>query len=170
MISIVIPQNVSVSWGKNFVQVAGPLGILVKKRGSLRLAIKKDRIYVIESDSIKSNFYLSILRSLINGVSIGYRFKLRLVGIGFRAQVEGKKLILKIGFSHDVVYNIPEDIHVTCSKVKGTLLIVSGRELQSVRQAVAKIKSLRYPDVYKGKGIHDEREKFRLKKGKREGK
>ncbi len=81
-----------------------------------------------------------------------------------------KKLILKIGYSHDVVYNIPDDIEIYNGKVKGTILLIKGKELYRVNQIASEIRALRKPDVYKGKGIHKQNEILKLKKGKRDGK
>jgi large subunit ribosomal protein L6 len=111
-----------------------------------------------------------MLQSLIVGVLRGYRQKLRLVGIGFRAVVNKDKLILKIGYSHEVVYDIPSDVNIISSKAKGTLLFLKGKELYRVKQVASEIRSLRTPDSYKGKGICYDKEKLRLKKGKRENK
>jgi len=111
-----------------------------------------------------------MVSNLILGVSKGYRCKLRLVGVGFRASVVDKNLVLKIGYSHEIKYEIPENITILCGKAKGTLLIIKAKELSKVTQVAAEIRSLRIPDAYKGKGIHYDKEVLNLKKGKREGK
>jgi large subunit ribosomal protein L6 len=111
-----------------------------------------------------------MISNLILGVSKGYRCKLRLVGVGFRASVINKNLVLKIGYSHEIIYKIPEDITILCGKTKGTLLVIKAKELNKVTQVAAEIRSLRVPDAYKGKGIHYDKEVLVLKKGKREGK
>jgi large subunit ribosomal protein L6 len=77
---------------------------------------------------------------------------------------------LKIGYSHEVIYPIPADVSIVCSKAKGTILLIKGVELYRVRQVAAEIRALHLPDAYKGKGIHYNKEVLRLKKGKREGK
>jgi len=110
------------------------------------------------------------MRSLILGVLKGYKFKLKLVGVGYKAKVVNKKLYLKIGYSHEAVYVIPKDIEIICSKAKGTLLLIKGKEEHRVHQVAMNIRQLRKPDVYKGKGIHKQGEILKLKKGKREGK
>jgi large subunit ribosomal protein L6 len=144
---------------------------LLKKKGNLDLAIKDDRLYFlnIENDT-KKHFYLSMIRNVFLGLSKGYRRKLRLVGVGYRASIEGKSLKLKIGYSHLVEYLIPDDVDVLCAKVKGTILLIKGKEYNRVTQVASEIRQLKAPDAYKGKGIHYNKEVLNLKKGKKEGK
>ena len=112
-----------------------------------------------------------MIKSYIIGVSKGYRKKLRLVGVGYKAHISlTNTLILKIGYNHEVLFSIPEDIKIICSKVKGTVFIIQGTDKYRVNQIAAQIKLLRKPDVYKGKGIHYDKEVLTLKKGKRENK
>lgn len=171
MKSLIIPENVTIKWGKDFFQVTGPLGSVTKQKGDLSFAIKNNRLYFLENtEDKKIHFYFSMVSNLILGVSKGYRCKLRLVGVGFKASVVDKNLVLKIGYSHEIKYKIPEDITILCGKSKGTLLIIKAKELSKVTQVAAEIRSLRIPDAYKGKGIHYDKEVLNLKKGKREGK
>lgn len=167
MLSISIPNNVKISWNDTFIKIAGPLGTLIKKKGDLILVLKDNRLYLV-NDTENTSFYFTILRSLISGVSKGYRVKLRLVGVGYKATMKENKLILKIGYSHEVIYNIPENIQIICSKAKGTLLLIKGLELYRVKQIAAEIRALHLPDPYKGKGIQYAKETLKLKKGKRE--
>lgn len=164
-----IPKNVHISWGDDYIKVTGPLGTLVKKKGNMSLILKDSILYIITEEKV-SSFYLSLMRSLILGVLKGYKFKLKLVGVGFKAKVVNKKLYLKIGYSHETLYVIPNDIEIICSKSKGTLLLIKGKEEHRVRQVAMEIRQLRKPDAYKGKGIHKQGEVLKLKKGKREGK
>lgn len=171
MYSITIPKNVTISWGKDYIKVVGNLGTLIKKKDKFSLAVKDSTLFFWSEDSsLKADTYFSFLKNMITGVTQGFTYKLRLVGVGFRAQILEKKLILKIGFSHEVLYPIPNDIEIFCAKAKGGLLIIKGIESSRVNQIAAEIRSLRMPDVYKGKGIHKENEILKLKKGKREGK
>jgi len=110
------------------------------------------------------------LHQLIVGVTKGYTQKLRLIGVGYRATINNNNLILKLGFSHEVVYSFPKEISIIPAKSKGTILLIKGFELTTVKQVAADIRSLRQPDAYKGKGIHYYNEILKLKKGKREGK
>lgn len=171
MLSISIPAKVTLNWGNDFLKITGPLGSVVKRKGNISLALKDNRLYILGLDSDeKKHFYLSLLRTLLIGVSKGYRRKLRLVGVGYKASIIDKKLNLKLGYSHEVLYDIPEDVQLQCSKNKGTLIVIKGKELHRVCQVAAEIRSLREPDAYKGKGIHYDKEQLTLKKGKREGK
>lgn len=171
MLSIALPPKVTLNWGNDFLKVTGPLGSIIKRKGNISLVLKENRLYILglESDERK-HFYLSLLRTLLIGVSKGYRRKLRLVGVGYRASISNKNLILKLGYSHEVVYVIPDDVQIQCSKNKGTLIVLKGKELHRVCQVASEIRSLRVPDSYKGKGIHYDKEELKLKKGKREGK
>lgn len=146
-------------------------GYYNKKKGDLSFAIKNNRFYFLD-DIIekKRHFYFSMISNLVLGVSKGYSCKLRLVGVGYRASVSNKVLTLKIGYSHEIKYDIPQDVDIFCGKTKGTRLLIRGIELQRVTQIASEIRSLRIPDVYKGKGIHYHKENIVLKKGKREGK
>jgi len=171
MFSVIIPPKVTLRWGKEYLQVSGPLGTVIKQKGDLSFAIKNNRLYFLDIDNDpKRHFYLSLIRSIFLGVSKGYRRKLRLIGVGFRAAVTNKLLTLKIGYSHEVIYNIPVDVEILAAKAKGTLLFLRGKELHRVCQVAAEIRALRMPDAYKGKGIHYDKERLVLKKGKREGK
>jgi large subunit ribosomal protein L6 len=111
-----------------------------------------------------------MIKNLIFGVSKGYRHRLKLVGVGFKAAIKEKDVFLKIGFSHEVVYTLPNDIEGVVSKTKGSYLLLKGIEKTRVQQTAKEIRSLRMPDAYKGKGIHYQKEILKLKKGKREGK
>jgi len=111
-----------------------------------------------------------MLKNLIIGVTKGYRQRLKLIGVGFRAIVKDRSIFLKIGFSHEVEYKIPEDVQIIASKNKGIFLLIKGKEKDRVNQVAKEIRGLRMPDAYKGKGIHYNKEILKLKKGKREGK
>jgi large subunit ribosomal protein L6 len=171
MISIKIPKDIVISWGEHFVKVTGSLGTVKKKKSGFDLVIKDSNLYIIpENNDVKLDFYTSLLNSLIIGVSKGYRQKLKLVGVGFKVSVVENSLKLKIGFSHEVLYAIPEDVKILVSNVKGNLILIKGKEKQRVSQIASEIRGLRVPDAYKGKGIQYYNEVLKLKKGKSEGK
>jgi large subunit ribosomal protein L6 len=111
-----------------------------------------------------------MLNNLIVGVTKGYRQRLKLVGVGFKASLKERSIFLKIGYSHEVIYDIPADISIIVSKAKGTYLLIKGKEKDRVQQIATEIRALRMPDAYKGKGIHFNKQILKLKKGKREGK
>lgn len=171
MLTYTLTPQLSITWGTDFIQVTGPKGCLIKQKNDFSLAIKDGQLFLwSKSNPAQEGAYLSWLNQLIVGVTKGYRQKLRLVGVGYKATLAKKELLLKLGYSHEVKYTIPQDVTITPSKGKGTLLLVKGVEQQRVQQVAVEIRSFRSPDAYKGKGIHYYKEVLRLKKGKREGK
>jgi large subunit ribosomal protein L6 len=104
---------------------------------------------------------------MIKGVTEGYTVVLEVVGLGYRAAVKGNNLELNLGYSHPVIYPIPNDVKI---EVKENKIYVSGIDKQRVGQVAAEIRAFRKPDAYKGKGIRYEGEQLRLKAGKAAGK
>ena len=171
MLSISIPQNIKINTGINFISVKGPLGTIVKYISKVNFIVKDSKLYCISNSNFTvQQTYLCILRNIIFGVFKGYRRKLRLIGVGFKALIKENILTLKLGYSHEVNYIIPSDVKISCSKNKGVIILISGIENARVNQVAVEIRRLRIPDVYKGKGIHYNKEILKLKKGKREGK
>ncbi len=107
----------------------------------------------------------ALINNLIRGVSTGYTVNLEINGVGYRAQVQGKNLVLQLGFSHDINFPIPSDISIACEKP--TSIRVSGADRQRVGQIAAEIRAFRKPEPYKGKGIKYETEHIRRKEGKK---
>ena len=107
----------------------------------------------------------SLLNNAIIGTSKGYEKTLELVGVGYRAALKGKQLNLQLGFSHDVNYDIPDNIKITVEKQ--TILKISGADKQEVGTVASKIKSFRPPEPYKGKGIKEKGQYILRKEGKK---
>ncbi len=107
----------------------------------------------------------SILASMVQGVSVGYTKTLEITGTGFRASVQGKNLVINLGFSHDVVYPVPEGITVTTPRP--TAITLAGVDKRQVGQCAAEIRAFRPPEPYKGKGVKYENEQIRRKEGKK---
>ena len=107
----------------------------------------------------------SLLNNAIIGTSKGYEKTLELVGVGYRAALKGKQLNLQLGFSHDVNYDIPDNIKITVEKQ--TILKISGSDKQEVGTVASKIKSFRPPEPYKGKGIKEKGQYILRKEGKK---
>lgn len=171
MLSLKLPKKINIDWGLDFIKVEGPLGVILKRRGDFNLAMKDSVLYLWSNNDIKNeSTNLAYIRSMIVGVWKGFTQKLKLVGVGFRASITQNVLSLKLGFSHEVNYKIPEDISILVSKNKGTILIIKGKENYRVQQVAREIRLLRVPDAYKGKGIQYKKEVLVLKKGKRESK
>ena len=172
-INIPIPEKVKVILSGNVLNVEGPLG---KKSLNIDLQMFDLNINEGKEISIKpkkiskdSKRLWGMNRSLLNnaiiGSSKGYEKILELVGVGYRASLKGKVLNLQLGFSHDINFNIPEGIIITVEKQ--TTVKISGSDKQLVGMIVSKIKSLRPPEPYKGKGIKEKGQNILRKEGKK---
>jgi large subunit ribosomal protein L6 len=102
---------------------------------------------------------------MVTGVSTGFTVNLEIIGVGYRAQVQGKTLNLQLGYSHDIPFPIPDDVRITCERP--TVIAVSGADRQRVGQIAADIRAYRPPEPYKGKGIKYATETVRRKEGKK---
>ncbi len=107
----------------------------------------------------------SVISNMVVGVSEGFKVELEIVGVGYRAAVEGKDLNLQLGYSHDIKYPMPEGITITCERP--THIAVSGIDRQKVGQVAAEIRGFRKPEPYKGKGVRYANEWVRRKEGKK---
>ncbi len=161
-INISIPEKVKVLLSGNIINIEGPLG---KKSLNIDLEmfdlnINDGKDISIKPKKIDQNTkrLWGMNRSLINnaviGASIGYKKTLELVGVGYRAALKGKQLNLQLGFSHDINFDIPEGIKLNVEKQ--TIITISGSDKQEVGMIASKIKSLRPPEPYKGKGIKEQ--------------
>ena len=172
-INISIPDTVKVALSGNVINVEGPLG---KKSMNIDLDmfdlnIKEGKEISIKPKKINQNSkrLWGMNRSLINnaiiGSSKGYEKTLELSGVGFRATLKGKQLNLQLGFSHDINFDIPEGVKITVEKQ--TIVKISGADKQQIGMVVSKIKSLRPPEPYKGKGIKEKDQYILSKEGKK---
>ncbi|ACN98224.1 ribosomal protein L6 [Sulfurihydrogenibium azorense Az-Fu1] len=172
---ISIPKNVEVKVeSDNTVIVKGPKGMLSYKfHPNMKIKVEDGQIIVERPNDESFNRALhgttrALLNNMVKGVTEGFTEELEIVGIGYRGAVKGKTLELTLGYSHPVIYEIPEGIQIT---MEGTNIIkVSGIDKQKVGQVAAKIRSFREPDPYKGKGIRYKGEVIKLKAGKTVGK
>jgi len=172
-ISITIPEKVKVILNGNNVNIDGPLGKKTLKIDSeiFDLNINKSKELSIKPKKIdqKSKRLWGMNRSLLNnailGANQGYEKILELTGVGFRATIKGKQLNLQLGFSHDINFDIPEGIKITVEKQ--TLIKIIGFDKQQVGMVSAKIKSIRPPEPYKGKGISEQGKYVLRKEGKK---
>ncbi|MBF8263673.1 MAG: rplF [Parachlamydiales bacterium] len=168
---IALPKGVEVKGLKDgAVQIKGPKGTL-----NLTLPVGitfkiEDQMMIVERDEVLSlanamyGLYRSLLKNCVIGVTEGFEKRLTLIGVGYRAAVAGSKLDLQLGFSHPTNMEIPKNIQVTVDK--GTLIIIKGMDKHEVGQFAAKVRSLKPPEPYKGKGIRYENEYVRKKEGK----
>lgn len=172
---IVIPAGVTVSVSdKNLVTVKGPKGELTQQVNP-DITVKQEggEIVVTRPTDQKHHkslhgLYRSLLNNMVVGVTEGYKLTQELVGVGFRASSQGNSLELSLGFSHQVVFILPKEIKVstTSDKGKNPTVTLEGIDKQLVGQVAAKIRELRAPEPYKGKGIKFVGEELRRKAGK----
>ena len=170
--NIVIPKEVKVQIIDNKIKFEGPKGkkTLEINTEFLNVLLKDDKIIVTPKDPKKQNKIIwGLQRSLINnaviGVGKGYEETLKLSGVGFRANLKGKQLQLQLGFSHDIIYDIPEEISIKVDKQ--TTILISGVDKQLVGKTVADIKFFKPVEPYKQKGITSEGQFILKKEGKK---
>jgi len=168
---VVVPAGVNVTISGQTVSVKGPKGQLVLDvHQDVAVVQQENEIQcTTRHNSITSKAMSGTVRALINnmvtGVSKGYEKKLELVGVGYRAQAQGKKLNLTLGFSHPVNYPVPEGI--TVETPSQTEIVVKGVDKQQVGQVAAEIRGYRSPEPYKGKGVRYADEAIILKEAKK---
>jgi len=172
-ISISIPDKVKVMINGNSLNIEGPLG---KKSLNIDTKIFDFKINEGKSVSIKPKtlnqdtkrlwgMNRSLLNNAIIGTSIGYSKILELSGVGYRAALKGKDLSMQLGYSHDVIFNIPENVKITVEKQ--TTIKINGSDKQEVGMVASQIRSLRPPEPYKGKGIKEQGQYVLRKEGKK---
>lgn len=168
---ITVPQGVDVQITADQITVKGAAGTLMRSTSDL-VNIKKDGAVISlepANESVAANAMSGTMRALINnmvnGVSKGFEKKLTLVGVGFRAQSQGAKLNLQIGFSHPVVKDMPAGITVACATP--TEILIKGADRQVVGQVAAEVRAIRPPEPYKGKGIRYADERVVIKETKK---
>jgi large subunit ribosomal protein L6 len=168
---IKVPSNVVVTIDGSKVTVKGSKGTLCHQLSTLVNINYADNniqmVLVKETDAAdaEAGTTRAIVNNMVHGVTEGFSRKLELVGVGYRAQVQGDKLNLTLGYSHPIVYEIPEGI--TTETPSQTEIIIKGLDKQLVGQVAAKIRAYRSPEHYKGKGIRFSDEKIKLKEVKK---
>ena len=166
---ISIPAGVEFNISGSALKVKGPKGNLEMNLHPSVSLEENDGQYLVKPDSDKSLAMAGTFRALVNnmvvGVSDGFQKSLKLVGVGYRAQLQGNKLNLALGFSHPIEYNAPEGIKIETPSQ--TEIIVSGCDKQKVGQVAAEIRSYRPPEPYKGKGVRYTNERVVRKEAKK---
>jgi large subunit ribosomal protein L6 len=166
-----IPQGVTVDIAGDVATVKGKLGTLkLPLTKEVEVSVKDGKVWVKPvNDNTQSRVLWGTtranLRNMVEGVSKGYSKALEISGVGYRAAVQGKNLQLQMGYSHDVLYPIPEGITIKCEKP--TAVLISGFDKQKVGQVAAEIRAVRPPEPYKGKGIKYDTETILRKEGKK---
>ena len=172
-INISVPEKVKVAMNGNILNIDGPLGKKSLKIDTeiFDLDINSEKKISIRPKKIndETKRLWGMNRSLVNnaviGTSKGYEKTLELVGVGYRASLKDRELSLQLGFSHDIKFDIPENIKITIEKQ--TILKISGSDKQLVGAVASKIKSYRLPEPYKGKGIKEVGQYILRKEGKK---
>jgi len=168
---IAVPQGVDVAITAEQISVKGALGTLSRAANPMVAVSKEDGRLVVApvGDAPDANAMSGTMRALlanmVQGVSKGFEKKLTLVGVGFRAQAQGAKLNLQIGFSHPVNKDMPAGVTVTTPSQ--TEIVIKGADNQVVGQVAAEVRAIRPPEPYKGKGIRYADEKVTLKETKK---
>ena len=171
---IQIPGGVQVSVNGTEVSVKGPKGTLVQKiDDGINVNIDGSVIVLTRATEQKRHcamhgLYRALINNMVTGVSTGYKIEQELVGVGYRATNQGNTLDLVLGYSHHVVFELPEEIKVATRQDKGQnpIITLESHDKQLLGQVAAKIRSLRTPEPYKGKGIKFVGETLRRKAGK----
>lgn len=167
---IPLPKGAEIKKSGKSIQVKGPKGQLeLQLSEGIDINVEEDRVLVTRENEDKVSsahygLYRSLINNLIIGVTSGFEKRLSLVGVGYRAAVQGNELDLQLGFSHPTKLPIPSGISVTVEK--STTIVVTGIEKQLVGQFAAIIRAKRPPEPYKGKGVRYENEYVRKKAGK----
>ena len=168
---VVLPKGVDVTLAQDQISVKGPLGTLTQPLSqTVEVSREGDQIvFKSRDESIQTNAMSGTLRALVSnmvvGVTKGYERKLQLVGVGYRAQAQGDKLNLTLGFSHPVVHRMPKGIKVETPAQ--TEIVIKGIDKQVVGQVAAEVRGYRPPEPYKGKGVRYADERVVLKETKK---
>lgn len=169
---IIIPSDVEVTLDGSRVRVKGPKGVLEANFDPSITIIKDDAGIHVKRDSddpkVRSLHGLTraLIANMITGVSSGFEKRLEIIGVGYRAQISGKKLTLNLGFSHPIELIVPEELTAEIDKEQKNTLVISGIDKQLVGQFAANVRSFRKPEPYKGKGIRYVDEYVARKAGK----
>lgn len=169
---IAIPAGVKVTVADGAVTVEGKAKLSLPLPPLVSVAVEGSEVIVSRQDEERASSAMQgLARSLINnmviGVSTGFKKELQIVGVGYRAQISGNKLVLNLGYSHPIEYMVPEGVKVTVAD--NVKITVEGADKQLVGQAAATIRRFRKPEPYKGKGIRYVDEQITLKEGKSVG-
>jgi len=168
---IAIPQEITISIEDKAIRVNGPKGELIWAcPDKIKVSINDGALFVERTGDSKAEKALhgltrSVIHSMVTGVLQGYQKVLEIVGVGYRAQVSGNKIVLSLGYSQPIEFQLPESVKAIVD-AKQTTITITGINKQLLGQVAADLKALRYPDSYKGKGIRYSGELLKLKAGK----
>jgi len=168
---VTVPAGVQVAMSGQTITAKGPKGELaLRVADSVTATIDGGKIILAPRENSRTarsmwGLQRTLVNNMVRGVAQGYTSSLEISGVGFRANVQGPKLTLQLGFSHDVVYDIPKGIEIKVEKQTG--IRIAGTDRQQVGQVAADIRAFRPPEPYKGKGIKYATEYVRRKEGKK---
>jgi large subunit ribosomal protein L6 len=177
--AVTVPSGVTVTLGNdNVIVVKGPKGELTQQVDrDITVEIKDGTVnFARPTDQIRHRalhgLYRALVANMVKGVTQGYKKNLELIGVGFKASSQGNVLDLSLGYSHNIVFEVPKELKVATAQEKGQNPTISleGIDRQLLGQVAAKIRSLRKPEPYKGKGVRYVGEVVRKKAGKAAGK
>lgn len=177
--SIAVPEGVTVSVGNdNVVTVKGKKGELTQSIDrDIKVEVKDGQVnFGRPTDQIRHKalhgLYRALIANLVKGVTDGYEKKLELIGVGFKASNQGNVLDLTLGYSHNIIFEVPKELKVATAQEKGQnpIITLQGIDKQLIGQVAAKLRGLRKPEPYKGKGVRYVGEVVRKKAGKAAGK
>lgn len=170
---ISIPNDVTVEIKPNVFTVRGKFGELSQSYDTISVEKVENELILKRSSESKSHkakhgLYRSLFFNMVNGINEGWKKELELVGVGYRANAQGQKLDLALGFSHNIVFMIPNEVKVETISEKGKnpLIKLTSHDKQLVGSIASKIRSFRKPEPYKGKGVKYVGEEIRRKAGK----
>src|SRR5699024_10731249 len=167
---IELPEGVEAKLNGNTITVKGKNGELTRNLNPIMDVVIEDNEITVnrQNDSKESRMLHGTTRSVVNnmveGVTDGFSKKLEIIGVGYRAQLQGKKLVLSLGLSHPVEFEIPEGLEIEVPS--NTEIIIKGADKEAVGTLAANIRAVRSPEPYKGKGVRYEGEYVRRKEGK----
>ena len=169
---IALPEGVTVTLRGDLCAIKGPKGELeVVVVPGITVTSKEGGVWIEQGKDLANTAMLgttwALVRNAVEGVTKGFTKKLEIEGVGYRAAMEGKEIVLYLGYAQPVRVAIPADVTVTVEK--NTTILLSGVSKENVGQIAAKIRALKKPEPYKGKGIHYEGEVIRRKVGKKAG-
>lgn len=176
---VTVPKGVTITVGNdNVITVKGPKGELKQAVDrDIKVEVKDGNVnFVRPTDQIRHRalhgLYRSITANLVKGVTEGYTRKLELIGVGFKASNQGNILDLTLGYSHNIIFEVPKELKVVTEQLKGQnpIITLEGNDKQLIGQVAAKLRGLRKPEPYKGKGVRYVGEVVRKKAGKAAGK
>ncbi len=168
---IEIPAGVDVKLLDNTIKIKGPKGELQWSLPSgAKASVAENKVLVERENDLKKNRALhglsrNLIANMVTGVTTGYQRVLDIVGVGYRAQVQGSRIVMSLGFSHQVEFNLPEGITAAADQ-KQTQITLTGIDKQKIGQIAANLKAVRKPDIYKGKGVRFAGQRMKLKVGK----